>query len=263
LHGDVLRKASVAGVLLTERVYAPGLRLPEHSHRKPDFCFVLTGSFTEISGQQVRDCRPQSLLFHPPGEAHSDHFHTSTRCLGLQFEGERADDLLAGEAKFANRPVNSRGGRLSHLAAQLYREFCLRDAVSPVMIEGLVLQMMAETFRQTKEATHIAPPWLEQAREILRTQFSNRPSLIALARSSGVHPVHLAREFRRFYGCTISQYVLQRRIDFACHEMSNPRASLIDIALAAGFFDQSHFARAFKAQMGMTPTQYRTTLRPG
>ncbi len=131
------------------------------------------------------------------------------------------------------------------------------------MIEGLALQMMAETFRQTTTPTHAAPPWLEQARDILHEQFSDRPSLPSLARSVGVHPVHLAREFRRFYRCTITEYVLQRRLDFACDEMLNSRASLIDIALAAGFFDQSHFARTFKAQMGMSPNQYRATLGTG
>jgi AraC-like DNA-binding protein len=45
--------------------------------------------------------------------------------------------------------------------------------------------------------------------------------------------------------------------------MLNSRASLIDIALAAGFFDQSHFTRTFKMLMGMSPNQYRATLSEG
>jgi AraC family transcriptional regulator len=263
LHGDVLRKTSVAGVILTERRYAPDLKLPEHSHREPDFCFVLTGSFTEVSGNQVRYCRPRSVLFHPTGEAHSDHFHTGTRCLGLQFENHDPDEPLRRHAKLASAPVNSRGGRLSQLAAQLYREFCMPDPVSRLMIEGLVLQLMAEAFRQTKAPTHMAPSWLEEVKNILHEQFSDRPALNNLAMSVGVHPVHLAREFRRFYDCTITEYVLQRRLDFACHEMLNSRASLSEIALAAGFFDQSHFTRTFKVQTGMSPNQYRVTLGAG
>jgi AraC family transcriptional regulator len=131
------------------------------------------------------------------------------------------------------------------------------------MIEGLVLQLIAETFRQTSAPTHLAPPWLEEAKNILHEQFSDRPALSNLATSVGVHPVHLAREFRRFYDCTITEYILQRRLDFACQEMLNSRASLSDIALAAGFFDQSHFTRTFKVQMGMSPKQYRATLGAG
>jgi AraC family transcriptional regulator len=262
LHGDVLRRTSVAGFTLTERAYAPDLKLPEHSHQEPDFCFVLTGNFTEISGKQVRYCRPRSVLFHLPGEAHSDHFHTSTRCLGLQF-GTGVGDSSRWQPNVASTSVNSPGGRLSQLAARLYREFCVPDPVSRIMIEGLVLQMMAETFRQTIAPTHVAPPWLEEAKDILHEQFSDRPSLLNLARSVGVHPVHLAREFRRFYGSTITEYVLQRRLDFACQEMLTSRGSLSEIALAAGFFDQSHFTRTFKVQMGMSPNQYRATLCAG
>lgn len=260
LHGDVLRKTSIAGFVLTERAYAPDLKLPEHSHREPDFCFVLTGSFTEISGRHVRYCRPQSVLFHPPGEAHSDHFHTGTRCLGLQFDHHGTDGLLRADAKLADTAVNSRGGRLSQLAAQLYREFSKPDSVSRIMIEGLVLQMMGEIFRQTSAPIRTAPPWLEEAKNFLQQHFSDRPSLAHIATSAGVHPVHLAREFRRFYGCTITEYVLQRRLDFACQEMLTSPASLSEVALAAGFFDQSHFTRTFKARMGMSPKQYRTTL---
>ena len=263
LHGDVLRKTLVAGFTLTERAYPPDLRLPEHSHQESDFCFVLAGSFTEVIGNQARRCRPRSVLFHPAGEAHSDHFHTSVRCFSLQFGSGGMDDTPRWRKSVSSTSVNSPGGRLSQLAARLYREFCSPDEVSRIMIEGIALQMMAETSRQTTAPTHAAPAWLGQAKDILHEHFSDRPSLGDLAMSVRVHPVHLAREFRRFYGCTITEYVLQRRLEFACHEMLNSRASLTEIALAAGFFDQSHFARTFKAQMGMSPNQYRTTLSAG
>jgi len=263
LHGDVLRRTLVAGFTLTERAYPPDLQLPEHSHQESDFCFVLAGSFTEVIGKQARRCRPRSVLFHPAGEAHSDHFHTSVRCFSLQFGTGGIDDTPRRQKDVSATSVNSPGGRLSQLAARLYREFCRPDEVSRIMIEGLALEMMAETFRQATASTRAAPPWLGQAKEILHERFSDRPLLANLATSVGVHPVHLAREFRRFYGCTITEYVLQRRLEFVCHEMLNSRASLIDIALAAGFFDQSHFARTFKAQMGMSPNQYRTTLSAG
>jgi AraC family transcriptional regulator len=259
LYGDVLRRTLIAGFTLTEREYAPDLVLPEHSHQAPDFCFVLAGSFTEVTSTQAHRCRPRSVLFHPVGEAHSDHFHTSVRCFSLQFGTCGLDATPRWQPSVPNTSLNSPGGRLSQLAARLYREFCMPDPVSRIMIEGLALQMMAETFRQTAAPTHAAPRWLEEAKGILHEQFSDRPSLMKLAASVGVHPVHFAREFRRFYGCNITEYVLQRRLDFACQEMLNSRASLVDIALAAGFFDQSHFARTFKVRMGMSPNQYRAT----
>jgi AraC family transcriptional regulator len=73
----------------------------------------------------------------------------------------------------------------------------------------------------------------------------------------GVHPVTLAREFRRYYDCTIGELVRRERIGFACRELLKPEESIADVAVSAGFYDQSHFAKAFKRVTGMTPAGYR------
>jgi AraC family transcriptional regulator len=260
-YGDILRSASIAGVTLTETTYVRSLKLPRHVHEQAYFCFVLGGSFTEIYGEHSRSCRPSTLIFHPAGETHSDHFHTTSRCFNIQINThwlERAQQ----PSRIINTPADFWGGRLVNLAARLYREFCQLDEFSGLAVEGLALEIIAEASRcALKEPGSTAPHWLEQVRDILDDRLGERPSLVTLAESVDVHPVHLAREFRRYYRCTIGEYVRQRRIEFACHQISNSDASLSDIALAAGFFDHSHFARTFKTHMGMTPNQYRTALQ--
>jgi AraC family transcriptional regulator len=247
---------------LTERAYLPGLILPKHSHEQAYFCFVLGGSFTEVYGEHSRSGHPSTLIFHPAGETHSDQFHTTSRCFNIQMNTcwlERVQPAL----RTISTPADFCGGQLAKLAARLYREFRQLDEFSGLAVEGLALEIIAEASRcSLKEAGRTVPHWLEQVRAILHEQFDERPSLVTLAESVDVHPVHLAREFRRFYRCTIGEYVRHRRIEFACHQISTSDASLSDIALAAGFFDHSHFARTFKTHMGMTPNQYRTTLRP-
>ncbi|HEX6625266.1 MAG TPA: helix-turn-helix transcriptional regulator, partial [Pyrinomonadaceae bacterium] len=47
------------------------------------------------------------------------------------------------------------------------------------------------------------------------------------------------------------------RIERACRELERPASSIIDVALSAGFSDQSHFTRAFKRATGMTPGAFR------
>jgi hypothetical protein len=51
------------------------------------------------------------------------------------------------------------------------------------------------------------------------------------------------------------------RIDFACVELANSDAPLVDIALAAGFCDQSHFTRTFRRYTGMVPSLFRGSVR--
>ena len=74
-----------------------------------------------------------------------------------------------------------------------------------------------------------------------------------------MHPVHLAREFRRFQRCTIGEYIRQLRIERACRQLHASDEPLATIASAVGFSDQSHFSRTFKRLIGMTPAGYRAT----
>jgi len=259
-YGETLRNISVPGFTLTETAYNSTLKLPKHSHEQAYFCFVLGGSFTEIYGKRSRSCRPSTLIFHPAREIHSDQFHTSTRCFNVQLNARWLERVEQG-SRVITIPADFRGGRLMHLATRLYGEFRELDEFSSIVVEGLTLEIMAEVSPDlVKESGRTPPRWLQQAKETLREQFGEHLTLVALAESVAVHPAHLAREFRRFYRCTVGGYVRQQRIEFACRQISVSNVPLGEIALAAGFFDQSHFARTFKTYTGMTPGQYRTAL---
>jgi AraC family transcriptional regulator len=256
-YGQTSRTSEVCGFTLAETTYSRGRNLPRHSHQHPYFCFVLQGKFTEVCGNRVRMCQPATLIFHPSGELHSDHFNTDARCFNLQIDG----NLNYQTAKL-KQPADFRGGTPAYLATKLYREFREMDELSPLAIEGLALELIAEALRGIKRELQRAPAWLESAREMLHAQFSERLTIAQVAAAVSVHPTHLAREFHRRHRRTIGEYVRQLRIEFACRELSTSDTSLCEIAIAAGFFDQSHFSRTFKQMNGMSPATYRRTFRP-
>jgi len=84
-----------------------------------------------------------------------------------------------------------------------------------------------------------------------------------VAISAGVHPSYLARTFRKFYGCTVGDYVRRLRVDYAVRELKESDKSLAEIATAAGFYDQSHFTHEFKSHLRMTPAEFRAAFRAG
>lgn len=255
--GRILRGRRVAGLLLAEVEYAPRLRVPPHAHEHAQFALVLRGAFQDRLAERVRRCRRDSLVFLPAGATHAiEAAETGAGLLVVDMEPAwlaRAED----DATIIDTPAEFHGGLIGHLAHRLHGEFRLRDEVSRLMIDSLTLGLVAEASLLAARADAAHPEWLARARALLRARFSGRVTLDELARACGVHPVHLARSFRRHYGCTIGQHLRELRLDFACRRMRLSNASLAEIALAAGFADQSHLTRLFKRHMGLTPSEYR------
>ena len=106
------------------------------------------------------------------------------------------------------------------------------------------------------------PRWLDEARDRIHVELAARPSLTGLAESVGVHPVTLARAFRRAFGCTVGEYVRRLRIERAARQLADTDLSLAEIALAEGFSDQSHFSNLFRRHTGLSPFQFRRAVRP-
>jgi AraC family transcriptional regulator len=132
------------------------------------------------------------------------------------------------------------------------------DAASPLVIEGLVLELLAEASRKSlRRPDRQLPQWLYQAKELLHERFSESLTLSSISKALGIHPVHLSREFHKQFGSTIGEYLRQLRIEYACRQISTSNTPLARIALAAGFWDQSHLGRVFKERFGMTPSEYR------
>jgi AraC family transcriptional regulator len=260
-YGDTLSKDSVAGLTLTETVYNSNLKLPQHSHEQAYFCLVLKGTYTESYGRQARTCKTATLIFHPADEPHADHFHSDSRCFNIQMD-EGWIERLRQHPIALQEPKDFQTGLLPRLAMRLYDEFRKADELSSLIVEGIALEMMGEAGRYLSKKTDRVPPhWLIEARHLLHDHFTEPLSLSQQAACVGVHPVHLAREFRRFYHCTIGDYIRQLRIKFACEKLVQSDLPLSEIALASGFFDQSHFTRTFKQLTGKTPQAYRTDFR--
>jgi AraC family transcriptional regulator len=201
------------------------------------------------------------LIFHSPEEVHSDQFHARTRCLSLEIDVAVINDKGLHSARI-EKNAGFHSSLLKALITRLYYEFRNMDDLSPLVMEGLLLELIGEASREPSKTSKAGPRWLEQTREFLHHQFPEVMPLTEIAKSVGIHHTHLAREFRRHYRCTVGDYIRQLRVEFARIELSRSDKPLSEIALAAGFVDQSHFSRVFKIQTGLSPGRYRAVFRP-
>ena len=260
--GKRLKTIDASGFVLTETTHLPNHELPRHNHELTNIAFVLRGSFSEILDRRIIDCYPQSLLVKPSGEPHANRYgNVGMRCLLIEVQPGRMA-ALGSWSNALDQVQHVRGGVSSALGTRIYKEFRMMDSASPLAIEGLVLELVADLSRRSNLRSVRKPArWLRRAREILHAHSSETIRLNDVARAVDIHPVHLAREFRKAYGCTLGEYLRALRIEVCCARLASSDDSLVEIALAAGFSSQSHFSRVFKRHTGTTPTEYRSSYR--
>ncbi len=100
---------------------------------------------------------------------------------------------------------------------------------------------------------------LVQARELLSSRLEQRISWDEIALAVRLSPFHLARQFRHAFGLAPHQFRLSARVA-ECRRLLRTGMTMAEVALAAGFADQSHLSRNFKRIVGMTPGTFRQGL---
>jgi AraC family transcriptional regulator len=215
--GEVRRECRIAGFALTETAYFPGTKLPRHTHGSTFFGLTLQGAYTETDGRQELECGPEALVFHPEGDAHSDHIHDSIcRIFSVSVPDGRAAELREAASLFDDRLALA-GGPPVRLASRLYVEILEPDALTPLVAEGLILELLGLAARRERGTEGgVQPRWLLNLADLLRARFRENLSPRELARAAGVHPSHLARSFRSHHRCTVGEFVRRLRVDYAC-----------------------------------------------
>lgn len=256
-NGDVRKRVESGGFIMSEVAYDSGTSLIEHAHENAHFCLVVRGTYTETHGRQAIACRPSTVTFRPAGEAHEDRFdQDDVEVVTLEIPPSWTA-RLSDESISLGQSLIFQHGSVPWLADRLVNELRRMDAGARLVMEGIALEMIAESARHSVTAERSLPSWLAKTRELLHARFRERLTLDDIASEVGVHPVHLATVFRRKYDRTVGDYIRERRIDYARRELVTGATPLATIALDAGFANQGHFSSTFKRLTGFTPAAYR------
>lgn len=259
--GRVLATRSVDGFVFRESRYRPGLHMPLHTHPHAYLSFVVAGGLSESDSRGDRRYGPGSLHFHPAEDRHTaDTGDRGMVSMSIVPMGSAGVSLLSGTGKPRRGPLTM---EVARLAACCHREFQAKDSASDLALEGLALELVATLVRARTPGERAIPRWLAEVRGYLHEHYREPIRLSTLSALTGVHEVHLVRCFRRQWGITPGTYVRRLRVERACEALTRPEASIVAIALEAGYSSQAHFTRVFRRLVGVTPGEYRRVHRGG
>lgn len=244
-----------ADVLLTEVRHAVAKPVAPHQHEAPYFSLLLEGAYEECGEDFDFRYEPYTLVFHSAGTTHQDRILGACRFFAIdlmpRWEG------VIGELGGARAHVfELSGGDPVWLVLRLYREFLARADGAKATIEALVYELCGHVVKRSSDDFR-EPSWLSVADAAVCERFRQPFDLAALASQAGVHPTHLCRAFRRFRGHTISDAIIGARVQYVARRLTDSEEPLADIAIEAGFTDQSHMSKVFKRITGYAPGEHR------
>ena len=234
-----------------------GARYARHAHERAYLAFVQQGSHQDEVGGESEVAQSATVVVMPSGVAHAN-----------RIGGEGARMLLVTLEptlrEFARLPTRWRllhGGPGARVFLRLRQTLALPEQSERATIEELLLELVDVVAGIPERVRAGVPNCVRVARAMLNDSASEPFLLGDLARATQVDVAYLSRAFRRTEGCTMGEYRRRLRARKAAGLLGKGRMPLAEVAFAAGFADQSHLSRVFKAEFGVTPLRFQRLMR--
>jgi AraC family transcriptional regulator len=235
-------------------------RLGRHAHGFANITLLLDGALRERSPAHDLTARTGTLFFRALAEPHANQYGPNgCRSLILDVPAALGEPPSAAAALYKSFHVE-RGGAASRLAGRIARELEQPDDCSALAIEGFLLELLATALRNRngmRDRREHGPRYVERAIDYMQAHRTSAVTLATLAAVAGVSPNRLVRAFRNHVGVTPATCQRRMRAEWAAEELTRTDKAIAQIAVEAGFTDQSHLTRVFLRVFGVTPGVYR------
>jgi len=229
------------------------------------------------SGEPIRRAlvRPGSVSVGPAGWSRSGSW---------SLEGDRASDSLvlmiapqvfqrigaeiSGSEVMVKPLLNMEDALVSSAILALEADVRQDSPLGPIYGETIAAALMTHLVHEHGE---IAPDRLgrlalnanvaARVRDYIEAHAAEPILLGDLASLAGMEIHKVARAFKRTFGIAPHRYILRARVARAKAMLRKHELSLVDVALTAGFSNQSHFTKVFKKATGLSPSNYRKSVK--
>ncbi|MGN7359716.1 AraC family transcriptional regulator [Paenibacillus sp. SAF-054] len=245
---------------LPGHTWGPGLRDAYILH------YIHRGRGVFRTGETVYELGPgQGFVIMPDALVHysadeSDPWTYSW----IGFKGMNAKPLLQRAHITVGHPVYT--GNAGSCFGRFYEELnSARDARgSDVLSQSILYRILADLISCSPEpgGSYQRPQpsregYIRRSIEHIESSYSQRLSVLDIARSVGLDRTYLSGLFKDKFGVSLQTFLLEYRMNRAADLLGNPELSVSDISRSVGYNDPFLFSKMFKKVMGSSPRQYR------
>jgi AraC family transcriptional regulator len=224
----------------------------------------------EFSG--LRWIRPGSMWIMPQGSRHGVRFESRMEGIALAFDPSTFDRLVQSADGKASLPImqslTACPPKVDHLMRAL-----MHESDDPSTEDGIGLECIATAIALSicqhagaapaalRTESRLAPRQIRAVQAYVETHLHQPVSLADLAAVAGLSSFHFLRSFKGSLGSTPARYVLDRRMERARYLLKISNLTVSEVGIGVGFQDVSHFSRAFRRAMGVTPSAFRSSVQ--
>lgn len=236
-----------------------------HTHPFTEIFFVLEGRGNFLFREGIRSIRTGDLIVIPPYIEHTEQSIPGTSLkyyvLGIDGITFQTKYDAASPQIYCNFDSHS---IIATLFNQIYYEIKGEQYGSDQICQHLLVVLLIRIIRM-KQLIPISTNSVKiskecaQIKEYLDTNYASHITLDTLTELTHMNKYYMAHSFTKFTGLSPIQYLNQRRIEAACHLLTNTDHSISTIAALTGFSSQSYFSQTFRKFHNITPIKYRQT----
>jgi AraC-like DNA-binding protein len=201
---------------------------------------------------------PGSMMLVNPEQMHA---HSSLNDVGWSYKMLYlpTDIVQYLRKKGWLNPTEQMFGHTLLTQASIYTDWKHFFDQSEAISETALFSLLCKTFREGGQQQHVIPGsmLMEDIKRYLEDHFPDKLDLTSLAKKFHVDKFQLIRQFKRHTGVTPQVFLTIVRVEKA-RKYLDDQYPLVEAALEAGFYDQSHFHRYFQHFTSFTPGQYKT-----
>ncbi|MDQ3062042.1 MAG: AraC family transcriptional regulator [Acidobacteriota bacterium] len=251
-------------------------RYPIHNHRAIQVIIpLLTSGFDAVtlsaisSRQKSQKLTLENAFVIPAYQPHTLLWNQDTELVMFDLEPEfierAAGEAFRGSEVEIREESNIRDSFITQLGGALYSEFRSPSAVGRIYIESLAVTLAVHLLRgysvpaqNVREFSGgLSGAKLRLAIEYIDSNLDQNLSLTNIAETVGMSSYYFSRALKKSTGFAPHAYVVHQRIERAKQLLIETKLPIIDIALAVGYVNHSHFSTQFRKLIGISPTAYR------
>lgn len=244
--------------------------IPEHTHEFLEFAIVSRGSGVHVTRDGATPVEKGSLVLIRPGIWHAYHSPVELWTFNLYLAPELlqremswiveypdlARALLRGEPNLG-RLSSSSTTRVIGWLQQIAEIAPGQHVPTLIGLTSSVIDAATEVMTVEGEGGSTNARWVVTMMTMMQSNLSAQWSIATLSRALNLSPTAVHRMFKRYTGMSPMSWLQQARGEAAATQLVLTDHPISEIGRAIGWGDPNYMSRRFRAQYGLSPSQYR------